>query len=55
MTCIRARTSLNFGLLRPLTAELAALEGLNKSPYTYNEKNNVSTFSSTARSAKELL
>ena len=28
MTCMRARTSLNFGLLRPLSAKLAALEGL---------------------------
>ena len=25
MTCMRARTSLNFGLIGPLTAELAAL------------------------------
>ena len=30
--CTRARTSLNFGLLGPLTAELAALERLKKSP-----------------------
>ena len=29
MTCIRARTSLNFDLLGPLTAELAALERKN--------------------------
>ena len=45
MTCMRARASLNFGLLGPLTAELAALERLKKSPYAYNEKNDVSTFS----------
>ena len=32
MTCIRARTSLNFSLIGPLTAELAALEHLKKSP-----------------------
>ena len=31
-TCMRARTSLNFGLLGTLTAELAALERLKKSP-----------------------
>ena len=31
MTCIRARTTLNLGLLGPLTAELAALERLKKS------------------------
>ena len=30
MTCMRARTSLNFGLIGPLTAELAALEHLKK-------------------------
>ena len=32
MICMRARTSSNFGLLGPLTAELAALERLKKSP-----------------------
>ena len=32
MTCMRARTSSNFGLIGPLTAELAALESLKKSP-----------------------
>ena len=32
MTCMRAWTSLNFGLIRPQTAELAALESLKKSP-----------------------
>ena len=33
ITCTRARLNLNFGLLRPLTLELAALERLKKSPY----------------------
>ena len=32
MTCMRARTSSNFGLLGPLAAELAALERL-KNPH----------------------
>ena len=32
MTCMRARTSSNFGLIDPPTAELAALERLKKSP-----------------------
>ena len=32
MTCMRARKSLNFGLIGPPTAELAALERLKKSP-----------------------
>ena len=45
MICMRARTSSNFGLLGPLTAELAALECLKKSPLAYNGKNDVSTFS----------
>ena len=45
MTCMRAWTSLNFGLLGPLAAELAALERLRKSPKAYNGKNYVSTFS----------
>ena len=44
MACIRALTSLNLGLLGPLTAELAALERLKKSPYAYNGKNHVSIF-----------
>ena len=30
MTCMRARTSSNFGLIGPPTAELAALERLKK-------------------------
>ena len=33
MTCIRARTSSNFGLIGPPTAELAALERLKKNPH----------------------
>ena len=32
MTCIRAQTSSNFGLIGPPTAELAALERLKKIP-----------------------
>ena len=32
MACMRARTSSNFGLIGPPTAELAALECLKKSP-----------------------
>ena len=32
MTCMRARTSSNFGSIGPPTAELAALESLKKSP-----------------------
>ena len=34
---------LKFGKIRPGTAELAALERLEKSPYTYNGKNVVIT------------
>ena len=45
MTCMRARTSANFGLIGPPTLELAALERLKKSPYAYNGKKDVSTFS----------
>ena len=45
MICMRARTSSNFGLLGPLTEELAALESLKKSPSAYNGKNDISTFS----------
>ena len=32
MTCMRAGTSSNFGLIGPPTVELAALESLKKSP-----------------------
>ena len=45
MTCMRAQTSTNFGLIGPPAAELAALERLKKSLKAYNGKNNVSTFS----------
>ena len=45
MTCMRARTSSNFGLIGPPTAELAVLERLNNSPQAYNGKNDVSTIS----------
>ena len=38
MTCMRARTSSNFGQIGPPTAELAALERLKKSPWAYNGK-----------------
>ena len=42
---MRARTSSNFSLIGPPTEELAALEILKKSPWAYNGKNDVSTFS----------
>ena len=42
---MRARASSNFSLIGPPTEELTALEGLKKSPYAYNGKNDVSTFS----------
>ena len=44
MTCMRARTRSNFGLIGPPTAQLAALERLKNSPEAYNGKNDVSTF-----------
>ena len=37
-TCIKSRTSLNFGQVEPLTMELAALERLKSFPQTYNGK-----------------
>ena len=37
-TCIKSRTSSNFGQIGPLTMELAALERLKKFPKTYNGK-----------------
>ena len=37
-TCIKSRTSLNFGQIGPLTTELAALECLKNFPLTYNGK-----------------
>ena len=42
-TTIISRTSLNFGTIRPRTAELAALECLKKFPLTFNGENLVST------------
>ena len=42
-TSITSRTSSKFGQIGPRTAELAALERLEKSPYTYNGKNLVNT------------
>ena len=45
MTCMRARTSSNFGLIGPPTAELAALERLKNPHRLIMEKNDVSTFS----------
>ena len=45
MTCTRPRRSLKFSQIGPPTAELAALECLKKSPYTYDGKNGVATFS----------
>ena len=42
---MKSRTSSNFGLIRPPTAELAALESLKKSSYGYYGENDVSTFS----------
>ena len=42
---MRARTSSNFGLIGPPTAELAGLERLKKSPYTYIVENGVASFS----------
>ena len=42
-TTIISRTSSNLGQIRPKTAELAALERLEKSPYTYTGRNLVNT------------
>ena len=42
-TFITSRTSLKFGQIGPRTAELAALERLEKSPKTYNGRNLVNT------------
>ena len=42
-TTIISRTSSNLGQIRPRTAELAALERLEKSPLTYNGRNLVTT------------
>ena len=40
---ITSQTSLKLGQIRTRTAELPALECLEKSPYTYNERNFVKT------------
>ena len=42
-TSIKSRASSKFGQIGQRTAELAALERLEKSPYTYNGRNLVST------------
>ena len=42
-TSITSRTSSKFGEIGPRTAELAALERLEKSPWTYNGRNLVNT------------
>ena len=42
---IPSQTSSKFGHIGPRTVELAALERLEKSPYTYNGENNVIIFS----------
>ena len=43
MTAIKACMGSKFGKIRPGSAELATLERLKKSPYTYNERNVLST------------
>ena len=40
---MRSRMSSKFGKIRPWTVELAALERLKKSPWTYNGKDVVNT------------
>ena len=42
-TTIKSLTSSKFDQIKPWTAELAALEHLEKSPWTYNERNLVNT------------
>ena len=42
-TSITSPSSLKFGQIGPRTLELAALERLEKSPYTYNGRNLVNT------------
>ena len=44
MTCMKARTSLNFGLIGLPTAESVALERLKKKTCAYEGKYDVSTF-----------
>ena len=45
-TTIRSRIGLKFGKIRLGTAELAAIERLEKSPQTYIERNVVTTLAS---------
>ena len=42
-TTIKSRMDLKFGRIRPKTYELAALERLEKSPYTYNGRKVLTT------------
>ena len=42
-TTLKSRMGSKFGKIGPWTAELAALERLGKSPYTYNGRNVVTT------------
>ena len=42
-TTIKSRMGAKFGKISPWTEELAAFERLEKSPYTYNKKNVVTT------------
>ena len=42
-TTIKSRMGSKFGRIRPGTYELAPLEGLEKSPLTYNRRNVVTT------------
>ena len=42
-TTVKSRMGSKFGRIRPGTYELAALERLEKSPYTYNGKDVVTT------------
>ena len=46
-TSIISRTSSKFGQIGPRTAELAALERLEKSPYTYNGRNLVNNLATS--------
>ena len=43
MTAIKAWMGSKFGKIGPWSAELATLERLKKSPYTYNGRNVVNT------------
>ena len=46
-TCITSRTSSKFGQIEPRTAELAALESLEKSQLTCNGRNLVNTLATS--------